>query len=268
MIRAITVCVGYDDFLSITLPRTLPHVDEYLIVSHPGDQRTTALVQDYDPKVRLFHTDAFYRHGAKFNKGLAMEEGFDALGRHGWILILDADIILPTRAPLDLDVGKLYTPLRRIYADIATMSKAPDVDPGTLPLKPDKGHYGYFQLFHADDPVLRSRPWYGVDWTHAGGCDKYFQDKWVVQNRTRPDFEVVHLGNPDENWFGRVSPRVDGGVESSDLTETNNRKAMQEQLKKKHGWGRRKARVTLNEKVKIPELPAAAGQPIPPQRIL
>ncbi len=249
-IRALTVCVGYDDLLRVTLPHTLPHVRELVVVTAPQDEKTRAYAAGFD-NVRVFETDAFYRDGAKFNKGLAVEEGFDFLGRRGWILVLDADIVLPADATdrmIPLSPGRLYTPPRRILEDAARWPEFADHKtwdrlPGR---KEDRGHYGYFQLFHASDEVLVRRPWYGTAWTHAGRCDDEFQHRWAAASKLRPGFEVLHLGRCDENWFGRASARIDGG--GSD-PEAAARRALQEKLRRKHGWGRKKTGETFDERV-------------------
>jgi hypothetical protein len=232
--RAITVCVGYDDFLRLTLPRIIKHVDKLLIVTTPDDVRTQQLAAEYPKKTALHTTDAFYRGGASFNKGLAMEEGFDVLGRKGWILVLDADILLPEKLPqFPVNEGKLYTPRRRIMTDVDGLTETPTVDPATLPIRKEYGNFGYFQLFHADDPVLVRKPWYGTDWLHAGGCDSVFEKRWNKANKVSPPFEVIHLGDPDANWFGRTRPRIDTGEIPPDAAA---RLEKQNALHRKYGW--------------------------------
>ncbi len=235
-IKAITVCVGYDDFLRLTLPRLVLHVTKVLVVTTPGDVRTHALAAEYPDQVEIYKTDAFYRNGASFNKGLAMEEGFDFLGRDGWILILDSDIVLPAvLPPLTLTVGKLYTPSRRILSNAAIdgLKDVNTIDVEQLPVRQESGNFGYFQLFNAADPVIQQQPWYGIDWVHAGGCDSVFQKRWAKQNRLRMPFHVVHLGDPDNNWFGRSTPRVDTKEVDPQAAE---RLAMQNALHRKYGW--------------------------------
>ncbi|NCX56012.1 MAG: hypothetical protein EBW87_02290 [Burkholderiaceae bacterium] len=94
-IRGIVVCKDYCDLLRITLPLNMKHLDECVVVTSPDDTETKEFCATI-PNVRVFETDAFTRFGKQFFcKGLALEEGFDFLGRHGWILIWDADIIFP-----------------------------------------------------------------------------------------------------------------------------------------------------------------------------
>lgn len=254
-IRAIVVCVNYDDLLKVTMPTVLPHVDRMVVVTSPADTKTQEYVADF-PKAKLHVTDAFYRNGAKFNKGAALEEGFDVLGRESWILILDADIVVPPDLKQKVErmrpkVGCLYNPRRRILENPTDWWRWTNHEKwGQLPgRKEDKGWYGYFQLFNAADPVLRTFPWYETGWTHAGQCDDKFQHRWPQSNKVKPaDFEVLHLGKCDENWFGRTTVRMDGEAVEGPVAE---RQELQKQLRQKHGWGyKRDPNVNLDERVK------------------
>ncbi len=109
-----------------------------------------------------------------------------------------------------LEMGKLYSPPRLLLDDPRRWT--PQFDWKRARPTPDFVFAGYFQLFHADDPVLRERPWYDVGYTHAGGGDWYFQQRWVEENKIRPPFNVLHLGPRDRNWFGRTSSRTDRGA--------------------------------------------------------
>jgi hypothetical protein len=205
--RGITVCVNYDDLLAITLPKNALHLREVFVVTTPNDYKTQEVVASV-PNARCYLTDSFYKYGAKFNKGLALEEGFEQMGRCEWILSFDADTLFPEYMPLEPVFGKLYTPKRRLLLDPTKYTDS--LDWASLPLSNDRHWPGYYQLFHADDPVIAEQPWMDVSFTHAGGGDGYFQSRWHPTNKLRCNFEVLHLGPRDTNWMGRVSPRVDG----------------------------------------------------------
>ncbi len=236
-ISGITVCVEYDDILSLTLPKNACHFERIVVVSSPADKRTAVVVEKV-PNAELYVTDAFYQNGAHFNKGLAIEEGLDFLGRHGWMAIIDADIVMPKTMLLDLDaggvqIGNLYTPFRRMCYDPAGWDGTYQWDKYKA-LYEEREFAGYFQLFHADDPVLADRPWYGVDWKTAAGCDSDFQSKWSDSRKIRPGFEVLHLGQNTDNWCGRRTARLDGEA----VPEAAERKQSQENyfaLRNKHG---------------------------------
>jgi hypothetical protein len=210
--KAILVCVDYADLLAITLARNFTMFDKVLIVSNDRDSETHALAKSYKyADVSLYNTDAFYRDGADFNKGLAIEEGFDVLGRDGWIAVLDADIVLPRDfcGQLSLhavDPHCIYGPSRRLCVNPKDWNGG--YDWSRLPRIPDREIAGYCQVFHANAPVLQYRPWYGTNWTHAGGCDSVFQAKWPTEQRTRLPFDALHLGPHGVNWHGRVTQKT------------------------------------------------------------
>jgi hypothetical protein len=200
-IRGITVSVGYADALAITLVRNMRHLTECLVITSPDDTATAAVVRSV-PGARLLVTDAFTRHGARFNKGLAMEEGFDVFGREGWLLIWDADVILPDALPLGmLQPHTLYGARRRILDDPGRW--CPELPWAACPLSRDGGPIGFFQLFHAADPAVKDRrPWYDPTFAHAGGGDAYFLTHWPPNRRVVLSLDVLHLGPKDVNWFG------------------------------------------------------------------
>lgn len=246
-IRGITVCVNYDDLLEITLVRNMRHLAECVVVTSPNDEKTKAVCARV-PNVRVFETDAFYRYGAKFNKGLAIEEGFDFLGREGWILIFDADTLFPDSMPISLKKGRLYGAPRKILPD--PKQWAPEYNWKSANLSNDKSFPGYFQLFNANDPVITKRPWYDVTFTHAGGCDGYFESRWLSENKVRLPFHVLHLGPRDSNWFGRASVRTDR-AEIANWRQSN--LDMQQFLEFK-GWKGNKVRqvTQFEEHVEVP----------------
>lgn len=210
-VRAICVCVDYEDLLGLTLPKMLTHFGEVWIVTAPDDRGTAAVVSRY-PGVKIYRTDAFSREGAIFNKGRAIEEAFDAMGRKGWMAVIDADIILPaTLERTSLAAGCLYSPHRRICEQPAGWRG--QTDWAAYRRHTEVEFAGYLQIFHAADPVLAGRPWYGTTWKHAGGCDSEFQARWPADRRVRLDWDVLHLGPIDTNWYGRATPRLDGREE-------------------------------------------------------
>jgi len=234
-VRGIVICVNYDDLLSITLPRNMRFLDECVVVTAPSDERTKAVCRGI-PNVRVLETNAFYEHGAKFNKGLAMEQGFDFLGRHGWILIWDADILFPDDindyvSPELMDASTLYGPRRLILPDPKKWTPEFNWD-SAYPTR-DRDFPGFFQLFHADDPHIKSLPWYDVTFAHAGGGDGYFATRWKWAEKVRMPFSVLHLGPRDKNWFGRVSERTDG--QALEISQED-RELMPRYLSWK-GWG-------------------------------
>lgn len=208
----VTICVDYSDVLGLTLPYNRHHFNRVLVVTSHRDTETQSVARKFDCDV--FSTDAFYRDGAHFNKWLALEEGLSTVERSDLMAILDADVAWPKELPSSFlpEVGKLYTPRRRMRREIS----------GPIPPEKtwqrhrlhgnDKEWSGYTWIFYAEDPALAWRPWFQADWTHAGGGDTFFQQRWPREHRERPPFEVLHIGEDGTNWCGRVSAFADGST--------------------------------------------------------
>ena len=246
--RGIVICVGYDDLLEITLRKNMMHLSECCVVTSLDDERTV-MVAESVPGVSVFRTDAFTRHGARFNKGLAMEEGLTFFGREeGPILIWDADIIFPDEMDLeDTHSGILYGASRRIIED--PQSYVDGFDYSSLKVESESEFAGFFQLFFPDDPNLKaSEYWYDPTFSHAGGGDSYFQSLWSISSRIRLPVVCLHLGPRDTNWFGRVSKRVDGSLPDG-WTE---RKLLMLKLRLSQGWSKIKKKIRLRDRVKVP----------------
>lgn len=210
--RALTVSVNFSDLLAVTLPKNARFFDSILVITTPEDEATQEVVA-HVPNARCYTTQVFFERNAVFNKGAAIEEGFDILGRLGWFVVMDADIILPGGFPwLPAAPGYLYSPFRRMMADPPIPLVIPPEEAWKqFPLHPQQMEFaGFFQMFHGDDPVLQSRPWYPTEWKHAGGCDSEFQAKWPAERKRRLPFEVLHIGPAGVNWLGRASPLLDG----------------------------------------------------------
>ena len=206
--RAITVSVEYDDILSITLPYNRHHFSAVMVVTSHDDKATQKVALENEAQV--FCTDAFYDDGAHFNKWKALEQALDQFGRQDWLCLMDSDILWPKFIPpMYLEFGTLTTPQRYIHAD-PTQPVSLEQHWSKLPLFPEREFAGYSQIFHAEDPVLPAAPWHEVNWSHAGGADSFFQKLWADDKKKRPDWKVVHIGNPGSNWCGRATRRTDG----------------------------------------------------------
>lgn len=217
-LRAILVCVDYSDLLAITLPYNRHHFSEIMVVTSFNDAATVNVALDNGASV--YQTDVFYHYGAVFNKFAALEKALDCFGRHGWMCIMDADVLWPKFLPSltvaerggILSIGNLYTPFRRMMLDV-TQPVPQEPYWKTFPLHPQQVEWaGYTQIFHADDPHLPPAPWHQTDWKHAGGADSFFQQLWPASCKLRPSFECLHLGPAGQNWCGRTSPLTDGST--------------------------------------------------------
>lgn len=218
--NAFTVCVDYHDIFRQIAPMMRHRFDRWFVVTdHKFADQTADAIKGLE--IHLLATDAFYRNGAVFNKFLALEELFDFGGRKGWMCIIDADIVWPKDAPLQLQKGKLYTPARYMYPEVNRIP--PESEWSLYPVHRNLGeHAGYTQIFHADDPVLGPAPWHETNWTTAGGPDSFFQKKWDRRDKVRPPWYCIHIGPSGANWAGRASAYADGTVppDADDKTGT------------------------------------------------
>src|SRR6266542_160911 len=91
-LEALTVCVGYADFLAAALPFNLPMFDRYVVVTTHEDHATRELCRRYGVHVILSEE---HKRGGPFNKGRLINRGIDSLSCSDWVMQIDADIVLP-----------------------------------------------------------------------------------------------------------------------------------------------------------------------------
>lgn len=231
-LRAILVSVDYDDLLSLTLPYNRHHFSEVMVVTgcRERDNKTADIAHSHGCLV--YRTNSFWDKGALFNKWVALEQGLDAFGRHGWLCIMDADVLWPKDIVIEpwseadgkpyalgiwtgpgqetlVKFGSLVTPRRHMYPTIPS-TLPPEGEWARYPVHTVNEFAGYSQVFHASDPVLPKPPWHETNWKHAGGADSFFQMRWKERDKIRPPFNVLHLGPNGTNWCGRVAKYADG----------------------------------------------------------
>ena len=78
LIDAVTVCVGYSDFLAETLPVNLPHLNRLVVVTAPDDYETMAVCKLFSVECRA--TNLMTSGGSKFNKSRGIDYGLGLLG--------------------------------------------------------------------------------------------------------------------------------------------------------------------------------------------
>ena len=91
-ITALTVSVGYSDFLCWSLTENKHLFDNWIIVTDTKDTKTKQLCDNHN--VTCIQTDVFYENNGIFNKYAGINEGLKYVDRDGWIIFLDSDIIL------------------------------------------------------------------------------------------------------------------------------------------------------------------------------
>ena len=237
-IDVVLVCVGYDDYLAETLPFIAHKVDSVQVVTSPEDTKTQELCEFYGMEPVISHR--LHEKGAAFAKGKAINDGINAIENPDWILVLDADIILPEAIEalyqMTLNPGALYytrrwgprsinlvplalqairsgEPWDQIRSQWGSKEKAKFT--GRKGNAEEQFPFGYFQLFNVRAKALRGRKAIYPDRSRTAEHDDLEMGAKVFEGRTVclpvPMFDVIHLphGMFQENWSGRATPRLE-----------------------------------------------------------
>jgi hypothetical protein len=225
-IEAAVACAGYGDFLEITAPSAVRSAGRVTVITAPWDRETPEVAERAG--AHLLVTDAWRVNGS-FNKARALNQWIDGLPageEDTWLLVLDADILIPENCVLprnDLDPRCLYGVRRRMcteereWADYRSRRRAlesfqleahPIVGGklrGTLRTGNVAGLLGYFQMWNP----ARSAGWRRFRETpSASEYDVLFGLSYLESNRRfLEECEVLHLGPARVNWSGRRSGR-------------------------------------------------------------
>lgn len=236
-IEAIITCVNYSDFLEHTIPETLQHVDRLVVVTHPKDRATQILCAKFG--VDCVATEIMHDDGDAFNKGKLVNYGLMHLKHDGWLLHIDADIVLPHRlrdmlARAKLDPSVLYGADRLNVKNYETWLKHKNslvpqhrwrylVHPhAEFPIGARLVHnsygfcpIGFFQLWHGS--LNRRYPETAGSAEHS---DVVFAVQWPREKRILlPEFFVYHLeSDPNSkmgaNWKGRTTKQFGDGIKT------------------------------------------------------
>jgi hypothetical protein len=235
-LEAVTVSVGYADYLAVVAQANRHLFDRWVIVTTPGDSETREVCRKFSLPTLL--TEEFYRDGAKFNKGRGVALGMDQIDGTGWILHCDADIVFPPdlrnwldRAHLDESCcygfdrvmcrsWKDWRNLRDsgyLQHDYHCRCNFPaGYDVGTRWVSPIHSWVpiGFAQLFHgsADTPHGFHQKAYPHWSNSASRSDVQFSLQWDRRKRILlPEVIVLHLESEPSalgaNWKGRTTPR-------------------------------------------------------------
>lgn len=251
-IEAVTVCVGYADFLAETCRFNRQFFSEWVIVTSPDDQETLRVCHCYN--LRALTTKDFSRNGRAahqgkiFNKGRAIQRGFDSISAKQWVLHLDADIVLPQEFPHALNMAhlseeKIYGCDRQNICGWDAWQRVKqsayrqhgmhcyilphDKYPVMARWASDRNGYvpiGFFQLMHGST-LTRNGIWhrpYPAHHGHAARSDVQFGLQWDRQDREIiPELLVWHLESEPskvgQNWGGRTSKPFGPGNTSNSV---------------------------------------------------
>jgi hypothetical protein len=233
-IEAITICVGYGDFLKETARLNHPLVDELLVVTSPDDHATRGVCKELSIR-HVVSED--YRRDGPFNKARLIQRAIDQIGAHDWILHLDADVVLPRgfRQYVEwahLDERTIYGADRcnvigweawrtirddggwdnHRYGCVQRFLTGSAVGGRHVPSSHGYVPIGFFQLWHGSAMIdrgfhLRRYPLHHGD---AARTDVQFALQWDRRHRQLlPEVIVLHLESEPAaqgaNWKGRTT---------------------------------------------------------------
>lgn len=224
----IMTCVGFYDFLELTLPEAMKF-GRVIVATSPKDQKTIEVVERCGAE--CFQTKAWYKNEAPFNKGAGLNATIAHVKPSGWLLLLDVDIILmpppPQATPIsELDRKCMYGVRRRNCIDEDTWRKHSEqrtwyelkieaLPPiirkprhkhqlrlwGHRPTSNPIGVLGFFQLWH-----YPTHPHGLFEHRTAAKYDVDLALKWPDAARKLLPwnaYSVIHLGPSAANWRGR-----------------------------------------------------------------
>ena len=229
-VEAVTTCVGYGDFLAQTLRRNKHHFNRVVVVTSFDDAETIEVCRRNSVVCRP--TDVHTRfNNDEFNKGRLIDFGLGYCRRDGWLVHLDADMVLPpdTRGWLErvqLDESCIYGIDRVLcvgwdawqkfdasshdFHDYHCRVHIPSMPMGHRISIPEYGGYlpiGYFQLWHGKHGRR-----YPLEQGSGEHSDVLHAMQWPTDKRRLiPEIVGVHLeSEPSQlgaNWSGRTTKR-------------------------------------------------------------
>ena len=199
-IIAISVCVNYADLFRIALKTNAGLLDHIYVVTTPDDIHTQDLCKLYS-NITLIVSHSIHKNNAKFNKSAMVREAQDIVHKqhaNDWIVLLDADIVLPEcfKEKFNKDMGKtsLYSIPRVDYHNLESyMSKC---NGKKYPYK----FMGYAQIYHDKTKI------YPESSTSCAVCDEIFSKQFLCKCELTLGEPCAHLGQEKINWDGRKSP--------------------------------------------------------------
>ena len=210
MVEAIVVAVGYSDILAVTLPRNRQLFERILVGTTLEDTATQALCRQHGADCVISSRAHF--GGAQMNKGAVQNDVLRVAAKSGWLLFLDADIILPAALPATIDNispfdrSNLFWMPRQAAAAPADLTAFDQGKPLPVIRKPGKDvGLGYFHLCHAGAATWKANPGMSERFPTAAGVDLEFRNRWRGRWQELP-LSCVHVGTPGKNWRGRVTP--------------------------------------------------------------
>lgn len=206
--KLFTTCLNYADFLEVTLPAWKTYGDVHVITS-PQDPVTQEVCWSHG--LRPHVTEEFYVDGSPCNKGAAQNHIVRQVADQGDLVVMfDADCYPVGRLPK----GPLFTASGVIHGCMRFDCKTNEEFERNKQRSPSEmkpapiGSYrpnlvrGYFQMFIYHKGLRFGRK---SDRTFSG-CDLYLAAQFPIgQYLPTSEFYVLHLGERQKNWKGRVT---------------------------------------------------------------
>lgn len=226
-LEAVTVCVNYSDILALTISNNKSIIDNWIIVTDTKDRDTKKVCDLYN--IQCIQTDVFYENDEVFNKGKGINAGFDILNLKGWVMHLDADILLPPNFKKILEIGALETDclysmdridvigrdmyidvlqeMHTVYSNYVFLQSKYPISTRMFHNKMGYCPIGYLQLFHNSKIIP-----YSERHESAARSDVLFLNNWdMSKRRLHPGGFVYHLMSENSemgtNWEGRISKK-------------------------------------------------------------
>lgn len=198
----IITCVNYSDFLEKTCPLNKGYFpnDHFIVVTSPNDTRTIQCCQQNNVKCHIFND---YFKNAKFNKSGAIHDVQKKIhSEHPdkWILLLDADIILPSnfeelmKNSETFDKNALYSMKRKDYIlqkDFENKTNAINY--------PGQNFMGFMQMY------FNKIHYYASFSSDGTGCDYFFAGQFHTKKFVSECDYLTHIGEYGVNNYGRIS---------------------------------------------------------------
>lgn len=214
MLEMLVTSVNYGDCLRETIPHNVEICDKIYLVTSQKDILSQEICARFPDKVKCIVSDVFFENGAIFNKGKGLNLAFKAAEKKDWLLISDADILLPTNLKdmiADIrDKDALYGINRIIIKEKHNLETAKRVSLKATyigkPYELSRMHpiRGYFQLFHTKSMYYRNKG-YRTDIPTAASSDLSFSHQWPKNKSFCFKADCIHLGQNAQNWEGRVT---------------------------------------------------------------
>lgn len=158
-LEILVTCIGCSKMLEFTAMNNKNHSDSYFVATSEKDIDTIEVCKKLG--LRCLVTNAFYRNGAKFDKGFAHEHMLKNLLFNEFVLFLDVDILLPERFSkymhnMRLDINKLYGNCR-IEVTKPSHCKLLKEDRLCGPVWATDWGFGHFQLFNINSKWLKNK---------------------------------------------------------------------------------------------------------------